>query len=95
MAISVNKIGSAFAVVGKCVELIEYAQDLQLIVFDAIDHLKWCSRMLTVTRIFLVLPPDRLDAYTRWLHLLVSQALQDIARTQSGLRTPRSPHRQP
>lgn len=30
--------------------------------------------------VFLVLPPNRLDAYSRWLRLLVSQALQDIAR---------------
>ncbi|WP_339639436.1 type IV secretory system conjugative DNA transfer family protein, partial [uncultured Sulfitobacter sp.] len=28
----------------------------------------------------LVLPPNRMDAYSRWLRLLVSQALQDIAR---------------
>ena len=33
-----------------------------------------------VTSIFLVLPPNRLDAYARWLRLLVAQALQDIAR---------------
>ena len=32
------------------------------------------------TSVFLVLPPNRLDAYSRWLRLLVSQALQDIAR---------------
>ena len=30
--------------------------------------------------VFLVLPPNRLDAYSRWLRLLISQALQDIAR---------------
>lgn len=30
--------------------------------------------------VFLVLPPNRLDAYSRWLRLMVSQALQDIAR---------------
>ena len=33
-----------------------------------------------LTSIFLVLPPNRLDAYSRWLRLLVAQALQDIAR---------------
>jgi type IV secretion system protein VirD4 len=33
-----------------------------------------------VTSVFLVLPPNRLDAYSRWLRLLVSQALADIAR---------------
>ena len=33
-----------------------------------------------VTSVFLVLPPNRLDAYSRWLRLLVAQALNDIAR---------------
>ena len=33
-----------------------------------------------VTSVFLVLPPNRLDAYSRWLRLLVAQALQGIAR---------------
>ncbi|MTH80149.1 TraM recognition domain-containing protein [Paracoccus aestuariivivens] len=33
-----------------------------------------------VISVFLVLPPNRLDAYSRWLRLLVSEALQDIAR---------------
>ena len=48
-----------------------------------------------VTSVFLVLPPNRLDAYSRWLRLLVSQALQDIARdaevpqgAQSGVQAP-------
>ncbi len=31
------------------------------------------------TTVFLVLPPNRMDAYSRWLRLLVSEALQDIA----------------
>ena len=30
--------------------------------------------------VFLVLPPNRLDAYSRWLRLLVGQALEEIAR---------------
>lgn len=33
-----------------------------------------------VISIFLVLPPNRLDAYSRWLRLMVAQSLQDIAR---------------
>ncbi|SFG48943.1 type IV secretion system protein VirD4 [Roseobacter denitrificans OCh 114] len=33
-----------------------------------------------ITSVFLVLPPNRMDAYSRWLRLLVSQALQDVAR---------------
>ena len=38
-----------------------------------------------ITSVFLVLPPNRLDAYARWLRLLVSQALQDIARDAERL----------
>lgn len=33
------------------------------------------------TTVFLVLPPDRLSTYARWLRLLVTQSLQDMART--------------
>jgi type IV secretion system protein VirD4 len=33
-----------------------------------------------IISVFLVLPPNRMDAYSRWLRLLVSQGLQDIAR---------------
>ena len=40
-----------------------------------------------VTSVFLVLPPNRMDAYSRWLRLLVSQALQDIARDAEALTT--------
>jgi len=36
------------------------------------------SRTATV---FLVLPPDRLGTYARWLRLMVTQSLQDMART--------------
>lgn len=38
--------------------------------------------------VFLVLPPNRLDAYSRWLRLLISQALQDIARHAEGPQAP-------
>jgi len=30
--------------------------------------------------VFLVLPPERLDAYSRWLRLMVAQAIHDLAR---------------
>lgn len=33
-----------------------------------------------IVSVFLVLPPNRLDTHSRWLRLLVAQALQDIAR---------------
>ena len=38
-----------------------------------------------VTSVFLVLPPNRLDAFSRWLPLLVSQALGEIAREAEAL----------
>lgn len=47
-----------------------------------------------VTSVFLVLPPNRLDAYSRWLRLLVSEALQDIARDAErpgGAERPQEP----
>ena len=33
--------------------------------------------------LFLVLPPDRLDAYARWLRLMVAQSLSALARTSA------------
>ena len=41
-----------------------------------------------ITSVFLVLPPNRMDAYSRWLRLLVSQALQDIARDAEASQKP-------
>ena len=34
-----------------------------------------------IATVFLVLPPDRLGTYARWLRLMVTQSLQDMART--------------
>ena len=45
-----------------------------------------------ITSVFLVLPPNRIDAYSRWLRLLVSQALQDIARdAEAATQAPDAP----
>lgn len=41
-----------------------------------------------VCTVFLVLPPERLDTYSRWLRLLVAQAIQDLARART---TPAAP----
>jgi len=43
--------------------------------------------------VFLVLPPERLDAYARWLRLIVSQAIHDLARSpaRSGVSPPAAP----
>jgi type IV secretion system protein VirD4 len=43
-----------------------------------------------LTTVFLVLPPNRMDAYSRWLRLLVSEALQDIARDAEAANAPYS-----
>jgi type IV secretion system protein VirD4 len=43
-----------------------------------------------IASVFLVLPPNRMDAYSRWLRLLVSQALQDIARDAEATVRPLS-----
>ncbi len=43
-----------------------------------------------ITSVFLVLPPNRMDAYSRWLRLLVSQALQDVARDAEASARPLS-----
>lgn len=38
--------------------------------------------------VFLVLPPDRLSTYSRWLRLLVTQSLLDMARDPAKPATP-------
>ena len=38
--------------------------------------------------VFLVLPPDRLAAYARWLRLLVAQSIQELARAPQRPGTP-------
>tara|TARA_R100000935_G_scaffold37749_2_gene58882 strand:- start:2938 stop:4776 length:1839 start_codon:yes stop_codon:yes gene_type:complete len=43
-----------------------------------------------ITSVFLVLPPNRLDTYARWLRLLVTQALQEIARDAEMATGPQS-----
>ncbi|WP_028747508.1 type IV secretory system conjugative DNA transfer family protein [Rhizobium mesoamericanum] len=41
--------------------------------------------------VFLVLPPDRLAVYSRWLRLLITQSLIDMARTASSAAQPEPP----
>ena len=36
-----------------------------------------------VATVFLILPPDRLDTYSRWLRLLVAQAIGEMARSSA------------
>lgn len=37
--------------------------------------------LCVIATVFLVLPPDRLGTYARWLRLMVTQSLQEMART--------------
>ncbi len=37
----------------------------------------------SVATVFLILPPDRLDTYSRWLRLLVAQAIGEMARSST------------
>lgn len=41
-----------------------------------------------VSTVFLVLPPDRLDTYSRWLRLLVTQSLTDLVRAPGRSASP-------
>jgi type IV secretion system protein VirD4 len=50
------------------------------VVATARSDFSFASLRHQVASVFLVLPPNRLDAYSRWLRLLVSQALAEIAR---------------
>jgi type IV secretion system protein VirD4 len=38
--------------------------------------------------VFLVLPPDRLSTYARWLRLIITQSLQELARASGQRRAP-------
>ena len=60
---------------------------------DVISHsdLHFAELQQRTVSVFLVLPPNRLDAYRRWLRLLISQALQDIARHAEGPQAPIEP----
>jgi type IV secretion system protein VirD4 len=42
----------------------------------------------TKATVFLVLPPERLDAYSRWLRLMVAQAIHDLARSPAQPAAP-------
>ncbi|ADU12227.1 type IV secretory system conjugative DNA transfer family protein [Asticcacaulis excentricus] len=42
----------------------------------------------SVATVYLVLPPDRLDTYARWLRLLVTQSLTELVRAKRPLPSP-------
>jgi len=44
------------------------------------SHFAFADLRKQTASLFVVLPPDRLDVYARWLRLIVAQGLQDIVR---------------
>lgn len=42
----------------------------------------------SVATVFLILPPDRLDTYSRWLRLLVAQSISEMARSPTRPERP-------
>ena len=42
----------------------------------------------SVATVFLILPPDRLDTYSRWLRLLVAQSINEMARSSAKPKRP-------
>ncbi|TCL62514.1 type IV secretory system conjugative DNA transfer VirD4/TraG family protein [Rhizobium sp. BK251] len=49
----------------------------------------------TRATVFLVLPPDRLSVYSRWLRLLIAQSLTEMARTAPSSGPSSAPSRPP
>jgi type IV secretion system protein VirD4 len=49
---------------------------------------QWSDLRQGSVTVFLVLPPDRLTTYSRWLRLLIAQAIQQLARTPQRPNTP-------
>ncbi|QYA08685.1 type IV secretory system conjugative DNA transfer family protein [Agrobacterium larrymoorei] len=43
----------------------------------------FCDLKRAIQTVFLVLPPDRLSSYARWLRLMISQSLMEMARHQT------------
>ncbi|PZQ45933.1 MAG: hypothetical protein DI556_21600 [Rhodovulum sulfidophilum] len=59
-------------------------------IVQSLDHsdFRFADLRHQLTTVFLVLPPNRMDAYSRWLRLLVSEALQDIAHDAEAVSAP-------
>lgn len=49
---------------------------------------RWSDLKAETCSVFLCLPPDRLSTYSRWLRLVVGQALQGLARDATRPRSP-------
>ena len=49
---------------------------------------RWRNLRGSSATVFLVLPPDRMGAYARWLRLMIAQCIQELARTPQRPDTP-------
>ena len=52
------------------------------------SNFRFADLKATKATVFLVLPPERLDAYARWLRLMVAQAIHDLARSPARPAAP-------
>lgn len=53
----------------------------RIVASTAASDFRFADLKETPATVFLVLPPDRLDTYARWLRLLIAQAVTDMARS--------------
>jgi len=53
----------------------------RIVASTAASDFRFADLKETPATVFLILPPDRLDTYARWLRLLVAQAVTDMARS--------------
>jgi len=52
------------------------------------SHFRFAELKEHTATVFLVLPPDRLSTYSRWLRLLVTQSLSELARSPARSAAP-------
>ncbi len=53
----------------------------RIVASTAASDFRFADLKETPATVFLILPPDRLDTYARWLRLLIAQAVTDMARS--------------
>ncbi len=50
--------------------------------------LRFADLKTHVCTIFLVLPPDKIDTYARWLRLMITQSLNEMTKVRLGIQSP-------
>ena len=60
----------------------------RIVASTAASDFRFADLKETPATVFLILPPDRLDTYARWLWLLIAQAVTDMARSPARPERP-------